>query len=125
MKVNTVILADSGYKYNSEVIERAVKDAVSHRPEEEIAEVVVSLVSEAKMKRLHRKYMRTWVATDVLSFPLELDTTYPDKVIRLGDVVICYPVAVRQAAINHRSVNEEIAFLTDHGCKHLLGHHHE
>jgi len=49
---------------------------------------------------------------DVLSFPLDGDTTYPDGVIRLGDMVIC-------------DQEKDIELLVEHGCLHLLGIHHE
>lgn len=88
------------------------------------AEVSVSFVGELKMKTLHKKYMETYETTDVLSFPLE-GVMYPDNVTRLGDVVVCYPVAVAQAKDNNRSVHEEINFLVEHSCLHLLGIHHE
>jgi len=127
------VTIDSGARYKvdragiRQVVERTVRDqgVVSE------AEVNVSMVGERKMKELHEKYMETYEATDVLSFPLEDShdgsgfVPYPDKILRLGDIVVCYPVAVRQAGENNRMVDEEIAFLVEHGCLHLLGVHHE
>lgn len=75
------------------------------------------IVDERQMSELHQKWMQTYEPTDVLSFPLEKDTSYPDDVIRLGDIVVCYPVAVKQG--------DSVASLAHHGLLHLLGHHHE
>ena len=50
---------------------------------------------------------------DVLSFPLDRDTSYPDGVIRLGDIVVC------------ETDMDRFEFLVEHGCLHLLGIHHE
>ncbi|MBI5358009.1 hypothetical protein HZB69_00030 [Candidatus Amesbacteria bacterium] len=70
-------------------------------------EVNVFLASEAEMKKLlDGKYH------NVLSFPLEFDKTYPDGVVRLGDIVIC-------------DREKDIEFLAHHACLHLLGVHHE
>jgi probable rRNA maturation factor len=87
-------------------------------------EVSLVVVGERKMRELHKKYMVTDETTDVLSFPLE-GTVGPDGVLRLGDIVVCYPVAISQASENKRLVDEEIDFLVEHACLHLLGIHHE
>ena len=49
---------------------------------------------------------------NVLSFPLDFDTSYPDGITRLGDIVIC-------------DSENKIEELAEHGCLHLLGIHHE
>ena len=124
MAVKVRILADSGYKFDRRIVRSMVERVLSDNGVKEPAEVVVSVVGEKKMKRLHGRYMQTKGTTDVLSFPLDFDKHYPDGVVRLGDIVVCYPVAARQAQISKRSVNEEITFLVEHGCRHLLGIHH-
>lgn len=70
-------------------------------------EVNVYSASEEEMKKL-------WDGKphNVLSFPLDRDTTYPDGVIRLGEIVIC-------------DQEKDIESLAEHGCLHLLGIHHE
>lgn len=87
-------------------------------------EVNVFVVDEETMTALHMEEMKLAGPTDVLSFPLEFDRSYPDGVVRLGDIVVCYPVAARQAAQKGHSTEEEIEFLAHHGCLHLLGIHH-
>ena len=49
---------------------------------------------------------------NVVSFPLDRDTSYPDGVIRLGEIVIC-------------DREKDMESLAEHGCLHLLGIHHE
>ncbi len=70
-------------------------------------EINVFSASEEEMKKL-------WdgKAHNVLSFPLDKDTTYPDGVTRLGDIVIC-------------DSEKDMQSLAEHGCLHLLGIHHE
>lgn len=43
----------------------------------------------------------------------------------LGDIVICVPRALEQAASFGHSAEREMAFLTVHGVLHLLGYDHE
>lgn len=51
--------------------------------------------------------------------------TPPDKILYLGDIAICYPVARQQAAEYQLMVNDWISDLAVHGTQHLLGIHHE
>jgi probable rRNA maturation factor len=43
---------------------------------------------------------------------------------RLGEVIISYPTALRQAEGAGRAVDEEVAHLLVHGILHLLGYDH-
>ena len=49
----------------------------------------------------------------------------PDGILRLGDIVVSYPVARRQAGEHNLLVDNEIKILVKHGMLHLLGIHHE
>jgi len=89
-----------------------------------VVEVSLSLVDESEIKQLNQKYMGRQGVTDVLSFPLEGEMGV-DGVTRLGDVVICYPQAVRQAKEHGLVVTEEIESLLEHGLLHLLGEDHD
>jgi probable rRNA maturation factor len=51
--------------------------------------------------------------------------TPPDGVRRLGEVIVSYPTAERQALEAGHSVQEEAAHLVVHGLLHLLGYDHE
>ena len=42
----------------------------------------------------------------------------------LGEIIISYPQALRQATDAGRQVNDELAYLITHGILHLLGHDH-
>jgi probable rRNA maturation factor len=124
------IFSGSGFKFDRELLRKEIEETVARNSELTNVEVCVSIVGERKMKLLHKKYMETEEVTDVLSFPLEENSMpdfvrVPDGITRLGDIVICYSVAVQQAGPGGRSVDQEIAFLAGHGCLHLLGIHHE
>jgi probable rRNA maturation factor len=87
-------------------------------------EVSVSLVNDRQMAKLNRRFMGGTGPTDVLAFPLNQETG-PDGVVRLGDVVIDYEQAKRQAQERKLSLQKETETLLEHGLRHLLGLHHD
>lgn len=118
------IFCEPGYRVDERRIRETLDKRLKEQGVDQEVEMSVSIVGEERMKELHEKYLETYEVTDVISFPLE-GVNYPDNVLRLGDIVVCYPVAVKQAVENNRTVDEEIDFLVDHGCLHLLGIHHD
>lgn len=80
--------------------------------------VSVAFVSEADIKRLNRQYRGKDKVTDVLSFNL-------DEGDMLGEILLCYPQAERQAEDLGHGVREELLFLLVHGLLHLHGFDHE
>lgn len=76
----------------------------------------LSFVSESEIKKLNLKYRKLNKATDVLSFPLEMENG-PDGIIRLGDIVICREQAKKKG--------HSVPFLIKHSMLHLLGVHHK
>ena len=89
--------------------------------------VSLSVVGERKIRELEKKYFGRDEVTDVLSFPLQEGEAAPEDYdgVSLGDIVICYPQAKRQALQWNKLLDEEIEFLACHGLLHLLGVHHE
>ncbi len=84
--------------------------------------VSVALVDAKTSRRLNRTYRKVDAATDVLSFP---PTPWPGQPPSLGEVIICYPVAVRQAKASNTSIRAELTALLIHGLAHLAGHDHD
>jgi probable rRNA maturation factor len=48
----------------------------------------------------------------------------PDKVRHLGEVVISFETAQRQASEHARQIDDELAHLLFHGILHVLGYDH-
>src|SRR3990167_9720449 len=131
LDVEVFINADSRYKFDRKMVREAVKQVLMKEGLLGKVEVGLSVVGDRKMKELNAAFRKKPYTRDVLSFPLE-DTISPqpfigspDSVMRLGDIVISYPVARDQAAQRNVMLDEEITFLTTHGLLHLLGHHHD
>jgi len=86
----------------------------------------VVITGDEQILALNREYAGENHATDVLSFSLREGETFvsPDDVNRLGEVVVSYETAQRQAEAAGHEVDEEIAHLLVHGVLHLLGYDH-
>lgn len=94
-------------------------------------ELSVSLVSDARIRRLNREWRKKDKATDVLSFPLHAPLpaggapgSKGQPLVPLGDIVISTDTARRQAREYHRTLREEVERYLAHGLLHLLGHDH-
>ncbi|OGM04208.1 rRNA maturation RNase YbeY [Candidatus Woesebacteria bacterium RIFCSPHIGHO2_12_FULL_42_9] len=93
------------------------------------AEVSVAIVGEAKMLSATKAYLKDGKLHNVLSFtPEEVKDKFvypPDGVIRLGEIIVCYPVALSEARKEGKLINDKVYELLEHGAMHLLGLHHE
>ncbi len=80
--------------------------------------VSIVTVGDAEMQKLNKQYRNIDAVTDVLSFP------YDDDILT-GEIVLCYPQALRQAKYKQAPIDRELAWLTTHGILHVLGYDHE
>lgn len=117
---------------------QAVIEATLRRHAEELGdevEVALCITDDAEMQALNSTYRGVDAATDVLSFAardgsedepaLDLPPELEAELARhLGDIVISYPYAVRQAAQFGNSIGAELRLLAIHGTLHLLGYDH-
>lgn len=102
-------------------IRRWVKAAL--RDERPQAELTVRLVDEAESRALNRDYRGKDKPTNVLSFPFDAPPGISSSL--LGDLVICAPVVVREAAEQGKAASNHWAHIVVHGVLHLLGYDHE
>ncbi|MCL1832220.1 MAG: rRNA maturation RNase YbeY [Oscillospiraceae bacterium] len=88
-----------------------------------LSEASVTLVSDEEIRNLNRQYRKIDKPTDVLSF-LMGEPNHDTKAVVLGDVIVSFHTATRQAREHGHSLERELAFLTVHGMLHLLGYDH-
>ncbi len=120
------IKADSRYPLERKQIRETIKRVLRLHGLNQ-AEVSVLVVGKRKMAELNQTYRGKSGPTDVLSFALdESPTPMPEseKMAYLGDIVVCYPIAVEYALRRQMLVDRVINELVEHGCLHLLGVHH-
>ena len=86
-------------------------------------EISVVVEDDEVIHALNLEHLGIDKATDVLSFPSrEKD---PDSgQMYLGDVIISFETAKKQAKVMGHSVSEEVQLLLVHGCLHLMGYDH-
>ena len=91
------------------------------------AEVTIRFVGTEEGRQLNREYRgrgypdktQKDYATNVLSFP------YSPPPQLCGDLVLCLPVIVQEAAEQQKELRDHLAHLVIHGALHLQGHDHE
>ena len=121
--------------------ERALALAAREAFDSGLAGVVIA--DDKTVRDLNRRHRGIDDTTDVLAFsnisegryygdeppqPAEAAgafVTPPGQAADIGEVVISYPQAVRQARQAGHSVRRELAALLAHGLLHLLGYDHE
>ena len=105
---------------------------------ESAGDLIVRLVDDTTVRELNRRFRDVDEVTDVLSFGMDGDVTDSDPPAtnddfitppgsdpQLGEVVIAYPTAERQATEAGHDVGAELDHLLVHGVLHLLGYDHE
>lgn len=96
-------------------------------------DVYITLTNNTEIHKINKEYRDVDRATDVLSFPMyERDEIKKLKEICnsddvekiLGDIIISVEKVKEQAEEYGHSFERELAYLTTHGCLHLLGYDH-
>lgn len=136
--INVIVASDPRYSVNKQAIEITVVNTLKKHNVLKQVEVEVNIVGDRKIHELNRTYRGLDYIPEVLTFVFEDHdpqniqhikgmgfVASPDKVLRLGSIIISYPQAVEDARLDERSVEDEICFLVEHGTNHLLGIHHE
>ena len=82
-------------------------------------QITVRLVDAEEGLQLNRDYRGKDYATNVLSFPYDVDPMVCD------DLVLCAPVVAREAAEQGKLLEAHYAHLIVQGLRHLQGYDHE
>lgn len=124
--ITVEIFIESRYKVNRKKIIERVEYVINHKGVVAPVEVSIAIVGDRKMKSLNKKYRGIDSTTNVLSFPqMEGESSMlPKDRLVLGDVVISYPVVIKESAQENMLVDEKVCELAEHGVLHLLGEHH-
>jgi probable rRNA maturation factor len=114
----------------------AVIEQTLHQCGRDRATLTVVITTDEAIQALNRDYRGVDAPTDVLSFasqdagaPDDPTLVLPPEVAAeladyLGDLIIAYPYAERQAAHFQNPVAAELRLLVVHGVLHLLGYDH-
>ena len=86
---------------------------------EQSVQATIRFVDANEGRTLNRNYRGKDYATNVLTF------IYGTEPVVSGDLVICLPVVLREAADQNKPVKAHLAHLIVHGMLHLQGYDHE
>jgi probable rRNA maturation factor len=112
------------------VLRQAIMAAVTEVGEAVTGEMALVLTGDERMRELNQTYRGIDSTTDVLSFAAMDDGDAGQFVLPaempayLGDVVISWPQAQRQAEERGHAVEGELCLLAIHGLLHLIGQDH-
>ena len=119
------------------LVRRAAASALATADPRGVGSVSVVVTDDETLRGLNSRFRGFDEITDVLSFGDASDASLaesgedlpafpslPDENPSLGEVVLSYPLAVRQAGEHNVTAEEEVALLVIHGILHLLGHDH-
>ena len=125
--LRVLIFVESRYKVNRKRIKTALSNFLTEQRINSPVEVSVAIVGDRKMRQLSKKYKGEDKTRNILSFSLSEaeKIEVPPGVMRLGDIIISYPVVITEAARDEVLVDDKIDELVVHGLMHLLGLHHE
>ena len=118
-----------------------VREVLASEGSEHDLEIGLVITDDATVKELNGRYRGEHLNTDVLSFSFDHSGHYegagsppqtmeedfvvpPSATKSLGEVIVSYPEASRQASRNGVQVKKELAKLVTHGTLHLLGYDH-
>jgi probable rRNA maturation factor len=124
-------------------VTRIARDTLAGAVENSSGDVSVVIADDDTLRGLNEHHRGLDEDTDVLSFSFSHHGKYygddgppswrseavgfvtpPGEQASLGEVIISYPQAVRQAAELGRSTEQELASLLVHGILHLSGYDH-
>ena len=90
-------------------------------------ELSLVFIDDKFSRKLNKQYRNKEGTTNILSFPLAEgeQSVLPNDISRLGDIIISYPMVIKEASQYEMLVDERIDELVKHGMLHLLGLHHE
>ncbi len=130
-KVDTAWFKETSALLAAEVLKNLEKRRPKHLKARLLAEIgrrgtfSLVVVSNAAIRKLNKQWRGKDYATDVLSFPLELEIPPPGAPWEIGEIVISAEKAQEQAEEYGHSFKRELAFLFVHGFLHVLGFDHE
>jgi probable rRNA maturation factor len=127
--ISIAIKKQPEYSVNKEKLKKELTSSLKQSGLVSNAKVSIAIVDEKEMLDLSKKYLKDNSLHNVLSFPeKEVKGKFispPGKTKYLGEIIICYPMAEKEAKIEDKTIEEKIIELAKHGGQHLMGIHHD
>ena len=116
----------SGKKISIKLIQGWTKKIEKNIKLKKNLEISFGVVGASTMKNLNKSYRKKYKVTNVLSFREgDSKVKLPSNNNYLGEIIICYPQAVKEAKQARQPINQYLESLFLHGFLHLLGYDHK
>ncbi len=108
-------------------IKKVVETTLRFLDTQSDCEIGIACVDHDESHQLNFEYRKKDKSTNVLSFPSDL----PDEMAAIldsfpiGDLVICIPVVLQEAAEQNKTPLAHFTHMLVHGTLHLMGYDHE
>jgi len=129
LMIKILITKQSNYPVKSTGIKKKLAGFFTKMGITSDADVSVAIVGEKRMLEVGKRFLKDRKLHNVLSFvPSEIKGGFvfpPDGKIHLGEIIVCYPLAVKEAGEENVLTDERVYELIEHGAMHLMGIHHK
>ena len=115
---------DDNHPINPEKLEIAAITTLNLQSVESNSEMTIIITDNKSVTELNKTYRGIEAPTDVLSFPADIPLI-GDLPPYLGDLIVAYPYAEKQAKLANIELVESFMLLIIHGTLHLLGYDHD
>lgn len=112
------VVTSSRYTIDRKKIKQLISNYLFEKGVEDIYVLNVVFVGKNKMRAITARYKHEDQALPVLSFPYKGTKTEDGKMI--GEVIVCYPLAILLAAERSKKVDDMLVFLIKHGIDNLI-----
>lgn len=128
--IKVQIAKSSNYQFSKVFIRQVLQQFFKKNGIVSDSVIEVSFVSKEKMLEIGSEYLGevTNQPHNVLSFPAtetKEKFVFPPDLLYLGEIVVCYPVAVEEAQRESVTIATKLEELVTHGGLHILGQHHK
>ena len=114
-------------------LRKAVEATLAAAGVSRLVDISLLIAGDETVHALNRDYRGVDRTTDVLAFAFSEPqgsqeqpfVMPPDGILHLGEVIISYEQAERQAGEQRHPLQQELALLVAHGVLHLLGYDHD
>ena len=112
-----LIKSNSSYKFDRKYLRHKIDQYFKKEGLKEI-ELSLAFVGKRKMRQLNKTFRKLDKVSDVLAFAQE-EPRLPIGVLLLGDIVVCYPEAQKEAINYQEEIDAIIWDFVEHGLNRL------
>jgi len=114
------------YAIDKARLKQAIETVLNQHELDRNTSLTVVFTDNEGVRKLNMQHRQIDAPTDVLSFPADpLPDFITDEPPYIGDLIIAYPYASKQAEVHQHELSDSLCLLVIHGTLHLLGYDHD